>query len=231
MSDPSFSRQSASDAPLHVLEDTHGPCDMVSAGEATAPPLLVVVSGPSGVGKDATLKRMQAHKMPFHFVVTTTTRPRRPTEVEGVDYHFVSGSEFQEKLERGDFLEHANVYGNMYGNSRSDIEAALARGSDVIMRIDVQGAATIRKKVAGAVFIFLVSTLEELETRLRARRTENEQALRVRLNTAAQEMQESVHFDYCLPNHDSHLDETVDDIIAIIRAEKLRSHPRVIQFR
>ena len=85
---------------------------------APAPPLLVVVSGPSGVGKDATLKRMQARNTPFHFLVTTTTRAKRPTEVEGVDYHFVSQEEFQEKLARGDFLEYANVYGNWYGNAR-----------------------------------------------------------------------------------------------------------------
>lgn len=195
------------------------------------PPLLVVVSGPSGVGKDATLKRMQALEAPFHFLVTTTTRRRRPNEIEGVDYHFVSTEEFGEKLARGDFLEYANVYGNMYGNSRSDIEAVLRRGSDVIMRIDVQGAATIRKKVDGAIFIFLTSTLEELESRLRARKTEEEDALRVRLATAAQEMKERVHFDYCLPNHDSHLDRTVDDIKAIIRAEKLKTHPRHIHFK
>lgn len=231
MSEPSFIPPSTPDASSRARDDARNVCDMVSEGEKRAPPLLVVVSGPSGVGKDATLKRMQARKMPFHFVVTTTTRPQRSSEAEGVDYHFATVPEFEEKLARGDFLEYANVYGNMYGNSRSDIEAALARGSDVIMRIDVQGAATIRKKVAGAVFIFLVSTIEELETRLRARQTESEEALRVRLNTAAQEMQERVHFDYCLPNHDSHLDQTVDDIIAIIRAEKLRAHPRVIQFR
>lgn len=196
-----------------------------------APPLLVVVSGPSGVGKDATLKRMQALGAPFHFVVTTTTRARRPSEVEGVDYHFVTGDEFQEKLANGDFLEHANVYGNLYGNSRSDIETALERGSDVLMRIDVQGAATIRKRVDGAIFIFLISTLAELETRLRARKTETEEALRIRLNTAAREMEERTHFDYCLRNQDSHLDHTVDDITAIIRAEKLRTHPRKIRFK
>ncbi len=195
------------------------------------PPLLVVVSGPSGVGKDATLKRMQARGLPFHFVVTTTTRQQRPTEVEGVDYHFVSIAEYQDKLARGDFLEHANVYGNLYGNSRSDIESALQRGADVIMRIDVQGAATIRTRVEGAIFIFLISTMQELETRLRARKTESEDALRIRLDLAAQEMREQVHFDYCLRNSDSHLDETVDDIIAIMRAEKLRTQPRQIKFR
>ncbi len=199
--------------------------------ESNPAPLLVVVSGPSGVGKDATLKRMQARDMPFHFVVTTTTRARRPAEVEGVDYHFASAAEFQEKLARGDFLEHANVYGNLYGNSRHDIEAALARGADVMMRIDVQGAATIRQRVEGAIFIFLISTLAELEARLRARKTETEDALRVRLQTAEQEMQARVHFDYCLRNHDSHLDQTVDDIITIMRAEKLKTHARQIKFK
>ncbi|MBI4673333.1 MAG: guanylate kinase [Chloroflexi bacterium] len=196
-----------------------------------APPLLIIVSGPSGVGKDATLKRMQARGAPFHFVVTNTTRPRRPNEVEGVDYHFMSVAEFQTKLAHGDFLEHANVYGNWYGNARSDIKAALAQGRDVIMRIDVQGAATIRQRVDGAVFIFLISTPAELEARLRARKTETEEALLRRLSTAAQEMQERTHFDYCLRNHDNHLDETVDDILAIIRAEKLKTHPRRIRFK
>ncbi len=194
-------------------------------------PLLVVISGPSGVGKDATLKRMQARNMPFHFVVTTTTRARRPSEMEGVDYHFATTDEFQIKLERGDFLEHANVYGNWYGNSRSDIESALSKGVDVLMRIDVQGAATIRSKVKDAVFVFLISTLDELEARLRARKTESEQALKTRLALAEQEMKEYVHFDYCLRNHNSHLDQTVDDIIAIMRAEKLRTRPRRVQFQ
>lgn len=198
--------------------------------ESVPAPLLVVVSGPSGVGKDATLKRMQARGAPFHFLVTTTTRPRRPTEMEGVDYYFVTTQEFQARLMRGDFLEHANVYGNWYGNSRRDIERALAQGMDVIMRIDVQGAATIRARVEGAVFIFLSASMHELELRLRARKTETEQTLQRRLDTAAQEMQERVNFDYCLNNQDSHLDHTVDDIVAIIRAEKLRTRPRHIRF-
>lgn len=195
------------------------------------PPLLVIVSGPSGVGKDATLKRMQARGAPFYFLVTTTTRPQRANEVEGVDYHFVSEQEFETKLARGDFLEHANVYGNWYGSLRSDVQAARAQGADVVMRIDVQGAATIRQRVQGAVFIFLTATLQELEERLRARRTESEETLRRRLDRAAQEIQQSETFDYCLQNSNSQLDETVDDILAIIRAEKLRAAPRKIQFQ
>lgn len=195
------------------------------------PPLLIVVSGPSGVGKDATLKRMQARGAPFHFLVTTTTRPRRPNEVDGVDYHFITVGEFEARVARNEFLEHAVVYGNLYGNARKDIEDALARGQDVIMRVDVQGAATIRERVEGAVLIFLIATLPELEARLRARRTESEQALQTRLRLAASELQERDKFDYVVPNYDNHLDRTVDDILAIIRAEKLRAHPRQVRFK
>lgn len=203
-----------------------------NSGARTAPsPLLVIVSGPSGVGKDATLKRMQARGAPFHFLVTTTTRVQRPTEVEGEDYFFVTPEEFQARVSRGEFLEYANVYGNWYGSMRRDVEAAFALGNDVVMRIDVQGAATLRARVEGAVSIFLTASLDELELRLRARKTETEETLQRRLDTAAQEMQERVNFDYGLNNQDSHLDQTVDDIIAIIRAEKLRTHPRHIRFK
>jgi guanylate kinase len=193
------------------------------------PALLIVVSGPSGVGKDVTLKRMRELGAPFHFLVTSTTRPRRPAEVEGMDYHFVSTEEFEQRLACDEFLEHAIVYGYRYGNSRREIEAALARGEDVILRIDTQGAETIRHKVEGAVFIFIAATLEELEARLRQRRTENEEALRLRLTMARAEMQEVHKFDYVVVNRDGQLDGTVEDIAAIIRAEKLRVQPRVVR--
>ncbi len=193
-------------------------------------PLLIIVSGPSGVGKDATLKRMKADGAPFHFLVTNTTRRQRPNEVEGVDYHFVTEEEFYRKLASGDFLEHAVVYGYQYGNSKSEIQQALARGEDVILRIDVQGAETIRHKVEGAVFIFLTAEPAELEKRLRARRTESEEALQTRLKMAAVEMQEMSKFDYVVANHDAALAKTVGDIEAIIRAEKLRTRPRRVRF-
>lgn len=206
---------------------------MNDCADATAAPapLLVIISGPSGVGKDATLKRMQARGAPFHFLVTTTTRPRRATEVEGVDYYFVTPDEFQARLARGDFLEHANVYGNWYGNARSDIEHALAQGKDVLMRIDVQGATTLHARVENAIFIFLTASLPELEARLRARGTETEETLQRRLGTAAREIQARAFFDYCLNNSENQLDETVDDIVAIIRAEKLRAKPRRVWFK
>ncbi len=193
-------------------------------------PFLIIVSGPSGVGKDVTLKRMQARGLPFHFLVTLTTRPPRAGEVEGVDYHFVSVEQFDERVGRGEFLENAMVYDHQYGNLRADIQAALARGEDVIMRIDPQGAETIRHRVEGAIFIFMVSTLSELESRLRARKTESEDVLQKRLRKAAKELQEMSKFEYMVQNRDRHLDETVDDIQAIIRAEKLKTHPREVRF-
>ncbi len=204
--------------------------DSFSTAVPPPPPLLIIVSGPSGVGKDATLKHMKTDGAPFHFLVTNTTRLQRPNEIEGVDYHFITPEEFYHKLGNGEFLEHAVVYGHQYGNSKREIEEALSRGQDVILRIDVQGAETIRHKVEDAVFIFLVTDLVELEKRLRARRTESEEALQIRLRMAAIEMQELSKFDYVVNNRDDALDETVRNIEAIIRAEKLRTHPRVVKF-
>ncbi len=194
------------------------------------PPLLVIVSGPSGVGKDVTLRRMKERGAPFHFLVTNTTRPKRPSEQEGVDYHFITPEEFSVKLACNEFLEHAVVYGYQYGNSRREIESMLEQGYDVIMRIDVQGAATIRRKVQGAVFVFMTATLQELEKHLRARRTESEEGLQKRLRMAATELDEMENFEYVVQNREGELDHTAADIEAIIRAEKLCTHPRVVRF-
>ncbi len=192
-------------------------------------PLLVVVSGPSGVGKDAALKRMRELNYPFYFLVTNTTRPRRPDEVEGGDYHFISKEQFAEMEQRGEFLEHAVVYGYDYGNSRRQVKEALARGQDVIMRIDVQGAATLKRLVPDAVFIFLLPpSIDKLEARLRKRRTEPEEYLRIRLHAARLEMNEVDKFDYLIVNEDDALDDTAELIYAIIRAEKRRVKPRHI---
>lgn len=191
------------------------------------PPLLVIVSGPSGVGKDAALKRMRQLDYPFYFLVTNTTRPKRPEEIEGVDYHFIAKEQFTSMEQQGEFLEHAVVYGYDYGNSRREVKEALARGQDVIMRIDVQGAATIKRLVPDAVFIFMLPpSIEKLEARLRKRRTEPEDYLRIRLHAARLEMNEVDKFDYAIVNEDDALDETADLIYAIIRAEKCRVRPR-----
>ncbi len=189
----------------------------------TPNPLLVVISGPSGVGKDSTLKRMKEMNYPFHFVVTSTDRPPRPGEVDGVDYRFVSTAEFEHMIENDELLEHATVYGQHKGIARSQVQPALDSGQDVVLRLDVQGAATIRRLIPEAVLIFLTCESEAaLTERLKLRRTESEAALQKRLSIIHQEMERITEFDYVVVNYTSHLDETVRTIGAIIKAEKCR---------
>lgn len=193
------------------------------------PPLLVVISGPSGVGKDAVLARMRERGYPFHFVVTATTRPQRPGEIHGVNYLFISEEEYDRLLAADEFLEHATVYGHRYGVPKGQVREAWARGQDVIMRVDVQGSATIKKLVPEAVFIFLVApSLDELMGRLKSRRTERGEALARRMVLARAEMECLSEFDYVVVNAQGHLDEAVDRILAIIQAEKCRVRPRRI---
>jgi guanylate kinase len=186
-------------------------------------PVLVVLSGPSGVGKDATLQAMQARNTDFYFVVTATTRPIRHNEADGVDYHFVGMGEFAEMIDQGELLEYAVVYGDYKGIPKKHVRAALASGKDVIMRIDVQGAATIRKLIPNVVTIFLTAeSEEELVRRLHERKTEAADKLKMRVATARQEMRRIGEFKYVVVNRDSQLDETVDRVLSIIRAEKCR---------
>ncbi len=192
-------------------------------------PLLVIISGPSGVGKDTVLRRMRERGVPFHFVVTMTTRPPRPGEVHGRDYIFVSEEEFKRVLDSGGLLEHAIVYGHHYGVPKEQVRRALVSGKDVLMRVDVQGAHTLRKLIPDAVFVFLVpSSEEELLERLRRRHSEDEESLRVRLSKFREEMQRLPEFDYVVVNADGKLDEAVDTILAIIKAEKSRTKPREV---
>lgn len=189
-------------------------------------PILVVISGPSGVGKDMTLKRLQELGYPFHFVVTATTRPQRPGEFQGVDYFFVSTSQFAEMIEEEELLEYALVYGDYKGIPKEQVRKALASGKDVIMRIDVQGAQTIRRLVPEAVLIYLSAESEEaLVRRLRQRKTEPEDQLKMRIATARQELKRLEMFDYVVINAEDQLDETCHKIAAIITTE----HCRVIQ--
>ena len=186
-------------------------------------PILVVLSGPSGVGKDTTLSLMKRRQLPFHFVVTATTRPRRPNEVEGVDYHFVSVGEFAEMIDADELLEYAVVYGDYKGIPKIHVRNALASGKDVILRIDVQGAATIRRLIPESVSIFLVAeNEEELMRRLRERKTESPDRLKMRIATARKEIQQLQEFHYVVVNRDDCQDETVDKVISIIQAEKCR---------
>lgn len=194
------------------------------------PALLIVVSGPSGVGKDAALRRMSDLHYPFYFLVTNTTRPKRDNEIDGVDYHFITRQQFAEMEGRNEFLERAVVYGFDYGNSRREVRDALNSGRDVIMRIDVQGAATLKKLLPDAVFIFLLPpTIESLESRLRRRRSEPEEYLQIRLHAARLEINEVEKFDYAIVNEDDALDDTAKLINSIIQAERCRVKPRKIE--
>jgi guanylate kinase len=194
------------------------------------PPLLIVLSGPSGVGKDVTLTRMKELGCPFHFVVTATDRPQRPGEVHGVHYYFVSSEEFAAMLERDELLEHAVVYGQNKGIPKSHVRQALASGKDVIMRLDVQGAATVRRIVPDALLIFLMAPSEgELIRRLKERKTESSEGLKRRIATAREEMKWLPEFDYVILNCDGQLDEAVEQIMAIITAEKCRVKQRKIE--
>ncbi len=186
-------------------------------------PVLVVISGPSGVGKDATLQLMKSQDQSFYFVVTATTRDRRPYEVEGVDYHFVTMQEFARMIEDDELLEHAMVYNDYKGIPKQHVRDALASGKDVIMRIDVQGAETIRKMIPQAVTIFLTAeTEDELIRRLKERKTEDEGKLAMRIVTARQELGRVIEFDYVVVNKLDALNETAEQVRSIIAAEKCR---------
>jgi guanylate kinase len=195
-----------------------------------APPLLVVLTGPSGVGKDVTLERMRDLKVPFHYAVTVTTRRRRPGEIDGTHYFFVSNQEYDRMLDDDELLEHAEIYGNRYGIPRSQVVGPLKRGKDVIIKADVQGARKLRELEPEAVFIFLAPpSMEEQARRLYQRKTEDPQELARRLEVARQEMHELAHFDYLVVNHSNRLDDTVQTIKMILQAEKRRVHPRRIR--
>jgi len=191
--------------------------------------LFIVLSGPSGVGKDAVLARMKELDYPLKYITTLTTRPRRPNERNNVDYHFVSMERFQELIENNELLERANVYGNWYGVPKKEVKQALDKGEHVVVKVDVQGAATIKKILPQAIFIFLVPpSMEELLVRLRQRRTESASDLALRLKTAEEEIKQLPLFDYVVVNRWDEIDLAVADIEAIIAAEKCRVTPREI---
>ncbi len=192
-------------------------------------PLLIVISGPSGVGKDSVLQRMKERGLPFHFVVTATTRSRRENEVHGKDYWFVSKDEFARMIEEDELIEYAIVYGDYKGIPKFEVREALASGKDVVMRIDVQGAETVRKLAPEALLIFITCESEdELERRLRERKTETADSLALRIATARKELQRIESFDYVITNQDFHLDDTVNKVRAIIEAEHLKVKQRKV---
>ncbi len=201
----------------------------IRIGERRREPLLIVISGPSGVGKDSVLQRMQERGLPFHFVVTATTREPRAGEEHGVDYFFYTHEAFTRMIEENELLEYAQVYKDYKGVPKSQVRDALASGADVVLRVDVQGAATIRELSPEAILIFLAPESEaELIRRLKARRTESPDDLQLRIDTAREEFQQVDLFDYHVVNANMQLDSTVDTIMAIIEAEHHRTHPRKV---
>jgi len=191
--------------------------------------LLIVISGPSGVGKDSVLNELKKRNAPLCFVVTATTRPPRPEEVEGVDYFFVSSSRFAEMIEQDELLEYALVYNDFKGIPKQQVRQAFASGKDVALRVDVQGAQTIRKLCPQALLIFLtVENQQEIVNRLAQRRTEGEEERKLRLATIRQELKRIDDFDYIITNREGKLSETVDTILAIIQAEHHRVRHRVV---
>ncbi len=192
-------------------------------------PLLIVISGPSGAGKDTVVQRMQERGLPFHFVVTATTRPRRANETEGRDYLFVTKDDFAAMIERNELIEYALVYGDYKGIPRSQVREALNSGQDVVMRLDVQGAETVRKLAPEALLIFITTeSEEELVRRLQERKTETSDSLAIRIATARKELKRVEAFDYVVVNHDFQLDEAVQTISAIIQAEHHRVRQRKV---
>ena len=195
-----------------------------------APPLVVVLSGPSGVGKDAAIAKLKKLDRPWYFAITATTRPMRPGEQDGVDYIFLDVDTFNKMRERDEFLECAEVYGRWYGVPRSQVRYGLQSGKDVILKIDVQGAATVRRLAPEALFIFILpGSLAELRARLLDRMTESSPDLELRLQTAEQEMAQVREFDYRVVNEHDQLEQSVAEIDAIITAEKCRIDPRMVQ--
>ena len=192
-------------------------------------PLLIVISGPSGVGKDSVLEEMKKRGLPFHFVITATNRKPRPEEKDGVDYFFLTDEEFAKMIDEGELLEYALVYQDYKGIPKSQVREALHSGKNVIMRIDVQGAETVRKLAKEALLIFLLpQSEEELINRLKKRNTETKESLKLRIATTRQELKKIKIFDYIVVNRDDCLSETVDMIEAIITAEQLRVHQRQV---
>ena len=187
-------------------------------------PVVMILSGPSGVGKDSALDALEKLGVQFHRVVTATTRPPRPGEVDGVDYHFVSMKRFAEMIENDELLEYAIVYGDYKGVPKSEIVEPLKRGIDVIMRVDVQGAETMARKLPGAVTVFLTtSSEEELIQRLRERKTESEEQIAIRIAYARKELEELPKFQYAVVNRHDKLEETARVLWAILTATRART--------
>jgi guanylate kinase len=190
------------------------------------PPLLIVLSGPSGVGKTTLTKRLVERGWPGHVMVTVTTRRPRPGEVDGVHYHFRTAEQFHEMIQRNELLEHAEVHSNWYGVPAPMARERLAAGQDVILTIDPQGAKTVRSRVKGAIFVFVApESFETLTHRVDNRGHDSPEQRALRLLNAEREMGEASSYDYVIVNREERLDEAVERLKAIFTAEHCRVNP------
>ena len=193
-----------------------------------AAPLLLVLSGPSGVGKTTITKALVEQGWQGHIVVTVTTRRPRAGEIDGVHYHFRTPQQFQQMIEQNELLEYAEVHGNSYGVPAAPVRQKLAAGVDVILTIDPQGAQTIRERTHGAHFVFLApESLRELVERFDARGTDTPEQRTLRMMNAERELAELAKYDYLIINHDGRLAEAVEQLKTIMAAEHLRVTPRI----
>lgn len=191
--------------------------------------LLIVISGPSGVGKDSVVKALLSSDLPLHFVVTANTRSPRPEEIEGVDYFFISKDKFKKMIRDNELIEWAHVYDDYKGVPKSQVKDAFASGKDVVMRLDVQGAERIRSLFPEAILIFLLpSDEEEWHQRLEKRTDAKDNDFELRIKTVKEELEKIAIFDYLIVNAENKLDEAVETIKDIITAEHHRVDHRKI---
>ncbi len=194
--------------------------------------LMIVISGPSGVGKDSVLRALKNSSLPIHHVVTMNTRAPRPDEKEGVDYFFVSREKFEAMIAADEFIEYSRVYDDYKGVPKSQIREALNSGKDVVLRLDVQGAEKIKKIYPQAILIFLLPSCEEdWYKRLGGRRLSKEKDLDTRIATVKEELIKAKDFDYLVVNEQNQLSKTVQVIEAIITSEHQRAKPRRIDIQ
>ena len=203
---------------------------MGSESRSTTNALVVVISGPSGVGKDVMIDRMiESGQIGFHFTVTATTRDPRPGEQDGVNHHFMTVDDFINMIAADELLEWAQVYDNYYGVPKKQVRDALAEGNHVVMRVDVQGAKRLRELIPEALLIYIVpSSLDVLRKHLEKRGVNSETEMTDRLSAAAEEIGNSDLFDYTVTNEEDRLDDTVDKVVEIIESEAARVPPRNI---
>lgn len=199
---------------------------------ASRSPRVFIISGPSGVGKDSVLEQLQRIHTSARYVVTATSRPMRDKEIDGVHYRFLERADFERQIEDGEFIEHALVYGNLYGVPRRPIEDGLASGQHVIVKVDVQGAKTLRERITNTISIFLLpESMEALLERLVDRKTDKVEAVLRRFRTAAEEIEQMDKFDYVVFNEAGKLDEALANIQGIIEAELHREHQPPVTIR